>query len=450
MPNDRYRVDHLFLLIGTNPLPNYVAAKLLLRDPQSSQIVLVASVGTEGTRAALERTLKEEGYRYISSVQVEEANPADIRNKITEQARGLNGLVGLNYTGGTKAMSVHAYLALTALTNLHVQYSYLDARTLSLHIEGHGIETGVTLAAGPHVTPTVEQVLKLHSRETSLHSDLFWPIIAQALAEVHSDGQRADSWQAWIAETFFQDPNWPQPSNENEPLTGDEWRTWVRETFVHHEYKRRTWKKKSAVAQTPFNLPEALGDVREAFVRELCEPFPTTIRELMAAGRFDKVEELGKWLEGGWLETYVMQQVQAIQEQGIHRLNNVARNIHATVELANNEGATSKTEQAPLKQEVEIDVAFTRGYQLFVLSCSASKDRGLCKSKLLEAAIRAEQIGGAEARVALVCCNEQPRELEKEVLDVLGKRVRVFGRAHLAELKQHLADWITDVSPNQE
>ncbi len=29
IPNE-YKVDHLFLLIGENPLPNYLAAKLLL------------------------------------------------------------------------------------------------------------------------------------------------------------------------------------------------------------------------------------------------------------------------------------------------------------------------------------------------------------------------------------------------------------------------------------
>jgi hypothetical protein len=26
---ERYQTDHLFLLVGTNPLPNYVAAKVL-------------------------------------------------------------------------------------------------------------------------------------------------------------------------------------------------------------------------------------------------------------------------------------------------------------------------------------------------------------------------------------------------------------------------------------
>ena len=54
-------------------------------------------------------------------------------------------------------------------------------------------------------------------------------------------------------------------------------------------------------------------------------------------------------------------------------------------------------------QLFEFDVAATRGYRLFALSCTASSDKDLCKSKLFEAFHRARQMGGDEARVALLC-----------------------------------------------
>ncbi|MFN5863521.1 MAG: hypothetical protein ACK451_16365, partial [Pseudanabaena sp.] len=36
---DKYKVQHLFLLIGTNPLPNYIAARQLLTDGGTAYLV---------------------------------------------------------------------------------------------------------------------------------------------------------------------------------------------------------------------------------------------------------------------------------------------------------------------------------------------------------------------------------------------------------------------------
>ena len=50
VPN-QLRSEHLFLLIGTNPLPNWVAAKLLLRD--SGKLYLIHSATTSGVAERL-------------------------------------------------------------------------------------------------------------------------------------------------------------------------------------------------------------------------------------------------------------------------------------------------------------------------------------------------------------------------------------------------------------
>jgi len=47
---DKYKVDHLFLLIGENPLPNYVAAKTLLAEGGKPYLVF-----TEHTQKPAER-----------------------------------------------------------------------------------------------------------------------------------------------------------------------------------------------------------------------------------------------------------------------------------------------------------------------------------------------------------------------------------------------------------
>ncbi len=438
---ERYKVDQLFLLVGTNPLPNYVAAKLLVRDPQTATIFLIHSADTTSARDSLERELKREGYAQIISVLVEEANPANIRNQITTYAKSLQGLVGINYTGGTKAMAVHAYLALATLTTLRVQYSYLDARTLTMQIEGHGIRTTDTVPVGTHISLPVDQLLKLHSREITLDRSLFWPHVAQALADVHRNEQHADNWHAWVARSFFQEPAWPQAQSN------EAWRAWVREQFIEREYRRRTWVKKKDHDATPLELPEEFSAVRAALHAEAGQTPLNSLGDLRTLGGFKDLERLGKWLEGGWMEVYVMQQIQVLAKQDALHLGDVARNIIAKIKLKSR-SQLDKAEE--LQQEIEIDVAFTCGYQLFVLSCSTSKEKGLGKSKLLEAAIRAEQIGGGEVRLALVSCSVKPREIEKEIADVLGRRVRVFGRNHLHDLGNEVANWITDASRSQE
>ena len=54
-----------------------------------------------------------------------------------------------------------------------------------------------------------------------------------------------------------------------------------------------------------------------------------------------------------------------------------------------------------------------------------------CKQKLFEAQLRAGQLGGDEARIALVCCYDYPTDQLKKELDFVIKddaKIEVFGR----------------------
>jgi hypothetical protein len=94
----------------------------------------------------------------------------------------------------------------------------------------------------------------------------------------------------------------------------------------------------------------------------------------------------------------------------------------------------------------EFDVAFLRGYQLFALSCTTDTEPGLCKLKLFEAYRRARQMGGDEARVALVCCYEKPDKIKKAFISqIKDDKVKVFGSGDLANLSEELKTWIQEV-----
>jgi hypothetical protein len=103
----------------------------------------------------------------------------------------------------------------------------------------------------------------------------------------------------------------------------------------------------------------------------------------------------------------------------------------------------------PKERDFEFDVAAMRGYQLFALSCTTESKKGMVKSKLFEAYVRARQMGGDEARVGLVCCAPQDnpdnnpsliRSEIEETWDAKGK-VRVFGAEHLLQLPDCFRAW---------
>src|SRR5689334_9775184 len=107
-----YRINTLILLVGGNPLPNYVAAQLLAQP--TARLILVYSRGTGDQCGNLKKALEKKGYTIKDDdlVEVEESNPANIYSKVEKEVKKCTDSIGLNYTGGTKAMSVHAYRAL--------------------------------------------------------------------------------------------------------------------------------------------------------------------------------------------------------------------------------------------------------------------------------------------------------------------------------------------------
>lgn len=145
MPNlSDYQNEHLFLLVGKNPLPNYVAAKLLIKRGAKVYFVYSErtgdSSGTEDYKKRLVEKLKEQlGKVFFTPIDVPLVNPSDatcIRTAIKNQfeVKGDNEIpngssIHLNYTGGTKAMSVHTYRAIEEFGNKKnclSKFSYLD------------------------------------------------------------------------------------------------------------------------------------------------------------------------------------------------------------------------------------------------------------------------------------------------------------------------------------
>ncbi|HEY1349213.1 MAG TPA: hypothetical protein VGF67_06280, partial [Ktedonobacteraceae bacterium] len=448
-----YQVDHLLLLVGANPLPNIVAGRLLVAA--GGKVTLIYSKDTCTLAQRLEEWLKESP----GGVEVELAEPveetdADSVYRCVQEVLTNNGgraeqlkkvCAGLHYTGGTKVMSVHAYRALENWANersgqkREAIFSYLDAQTLCMRIKRANRDT-VSPSIGLKVKLSIKDLVKIHGWKWQRTSDRtplmpitepILPEIAAALLAIHQNSEHAEKWKHWLSHelapvartrSIAPFPVWIKDSEQSEKTTV------LRTT--------RNWKKRVPDLTLPWpdKLPQLCETMKKVLGQEKAE------RLKLAAGtqhgHFKEVKDFCQWLDGGWLESTVLSAL--CDCSAALQLRDCGMNLHLTP-------IGDKDSEAEMC--FEFDVVAMRGYQLFAFSCTTeSDDGGLLKQKLFEAYIRARQMGGDEACVALVCTADpqKVRKLEREMSHDIGRLVRlgVFGREKLANLSQNIEQWV--------
>jgi hypothetical protein len=415
---DDYKVQDLLLLIGENPLPNYVAANLVLKA--QGTIHLAHTTGTQRQAQQLKSVLQED-HIHCQALPLgdSEANASAIRQKIEQRIKHLDGSIGLHYTGGTKAMAVHTYQTLKE-HRPNAIFSYLDPRRLELCIDQTSGDPKRFKLAPDMLQIPILKLIKLHGWNELYSEPLDRPIqpeAAAAFAKFHADANTAKDWHDWCHTNLRKRPN------------GD--------------FKSRTNLNTIKIdLSSDTNFPKHPDIIRALQLLGMQENH-FSFQGIRDQAEFSDSIKFAEWVDSFWLEHYTLHEVQKIANQ---------QRIYDSVN-----SLTTKNPNTGEKK-FEIDVVFTRGYQLFGLSCTTSASKSLCKSKLFEAYIRAQQLGGAEARVALVCCTnpEDTHALKTEVVNVFTSinatpencKVEVFGREDLLTLSDKIAEWIQNVDRN--
>lgn len=394
-----YQTDHLVLLVGTNPLPNYVAAQLLLRP--GGKVHLLCSSGTQEIANRLANELKALTLNCRVQPHIDEGLPAEIYARTERLIDGLDSKlsVGLNYTGGTKAMSVHAYRATQAIHENKarmVVFSYLDPRKMALVIDGALDGRDAEIPVANALSTSVATIAGLHGVEFAKPSARLNDNVVDELRRLHQDG----AWRAWTRRCLYR-------ADRRDKLKSS---TDLREI------------------RPPASRFPSLNDVFSQLGAPKIDP---TIEDWTVACGFqnnsDGMTDFAKQITGGyWLEAVVERVLQSIKSET--RLFDIAMNLKRKVDT------------------FEFDVAATQGYRLYGISCTTDPSDGLCKSKLMEAYIRARQLGGDEARVALVCGSEYPDRVYsgfKSSNYVAEDAVKVIGKQGWDTLAANLKEWMT-------
>ncbi len=393
---DDYKADTLILIVGSNPLPNYVAAMLLAKD--DARIVFISTRTTEKFAHRIYDSVKAKrpGLRDAAFVEICEADRSKIIYALDDQLTPLikespNEVIGLNYTGGTKAMAAHTFDWVKNNVKAPV-FSYLDSRTFQMFIDKKDdMVSSKAFLVLESVKVSVPELMQLHGFNSQEVKD-----------SMKKQPQFSDASMHMV----------DYMKNKHK-----EWRCWC-----DNNLKKDNGKLKPTGALKGVILPK--GDIRKPFQFLSVENDAATLLDAVNACNTD-AEDLAKWLDGCWLEDYVLDRVAEVA--GDCRLTDYCRNIIV---------------ETP--KHFEFDVAFMKGYQLFGVSCTTSADKRLCKSKFFEAYIRTNQMGGDEARTALVCYYDKPEILQNELekdWDAKG-RIKVFGKDDIPSLKIKLKDWI--------
>jgi len=142
----------LLLLVGSNPLPNFLAALIL--KPES--ICLFFSLETEPVKNQLRKFLTAKvGKVVLCEKFIQDATDP---SKVREAFGTIFSDTHLHYTGGTKIMAAHARMAFRDSGGTNKQASYLDERKSVLRFDdGYEIDL-----SKEDLKLTIDEILGLH------------------------------------------------------------------------------------------------------------------------------------------------------------------------------------------------------------------------------------------------------------------------------------------------
>lgn len=394
--------DSIVLLVGTNPLPNFVVLDYFLRhNSKLNKIYLIYSeenrqINQSGTcdyakniETLLRKRYPNRQIQFFLIPLSDVSSPSTINydlNKKMKDKISSSTQAHLNYTGGTKAMGIHVYRWLEKLKP-STSFSYLNARNFRIIFDK---ENSSTADLRDEVNLTIDEMIELHGyiKETRIVHSYFKEALS-LFKELIENKRLGEFYKAYKRELF-------QKNNK-----------------LIEKIKDISNALKNSKAEEPLlRIVQAMPEEFRIYNKDGSFKEPSTNRQLKEAVTF---------LDGGWLEQYVLDMVK-------NNFSSSKLHIDSNIVIKKPDWQD---------QKFELDVILMNGYQLIGISCTTSDKKGLCKSKGFEIFLRTRQIGGEEAKAILVTRldEEQARALNSELkIDTGGgEAIMVLGDKDLKE-----------------
>lgn len=389
---------NLVLLIGTNPLPNYVVAKYFLKSfDYLKNIFFIHSSGNKFQSSTKEfadniiEVLKSDNS--LSNVSLMYLSLSDIENQKTNYSdlnSGFENLycnekVHLNYTGGTKTMGIHVYNFLKDKFKGNFENSYLSAKIFKLVNENGDL---ISDDLRKEVLLNFKDLIKLHGFIRTNNDFEYGFENAIEKFEEYIEKNEIDKYFESYDRTKF-------ISNSGKLI----------ETSDNLKRKNFSINGKLLEINNLFPKESQLFDSNG----QLQKPLPDN----------KKIKRTIEFIDGKWLEEYFFK----ILSENLPKNMQIYKNWEF------------RKPSWSLNLIFELDVIIINGYQLCGVSVTTLSKKAKCKHKGFEIIMRTKQMGGDEAKSILVTrLSEQPvRELQSELEIDTGntsKNILVLGTAH--------------------
>lgn len=411
-----YDYDVLILLMGTNPLPNYVVAKYFLKESNIKKIIILHSKKTCSYANMLSSIIHEELIKNGDSIDIvlksikDVGSATDIGDTIHERDVGEKDTVKvhLNYTGGTKAMAVHAYQSVKGKFS-YPTFSYLDARQFKIL---NYIEKDISTDLRKDISIDYETLIKLHLYQKHRDAD---------------DGLMKEDWlNKWKEKGVLEAVSELIGNNDNIKS--------FKEDLNEFNKKKNSDKYFVYKASSPL-LEILLAIIPENHAKYFQDSGDCANKESVKQARKD----VKTFIPGIWLEHYVWmvisQQLQLDEDVKEYERNLfISREIRKIKKEADKSDSDKEADKSVSDKEFEIDVILLNGYQVCGISVTTSPKERECKLKGFEVLHRVSQFGGDEGKAILVTLlnNDGVDRVQGDIDSVaLTDRFKVLGAEDL-------------------
>jgi len=429
----------LVLLIGTNPLPNYVVAKYFLRNNEKlERIWLICSEkhfkqsGTENIanniKDVIKKEIKFDSFREVLLKDVGSAT-AILQNlsiNFNERAFDYSNF-HLNYTGGTKSMAVHAYKYFETYGK-RCFFSYLDSRDFKLKDDDNLVN--ITGDLRKELGLSFEKLISLHGyKDYKQQENPVFTETLQKLEEFIIKGLLTE-YLKWknkiIRKIYYDEKGFIEKVNR----------------FISHNNLDDDMNIKKLKEEFSKETPESVNDLLKTLPEkwaimdnngELWIPHKNVSNKEFCSRLKPTIKG---FLDGKWLEKYVYDVI-------FHEVsrNQILKEFYEQGKIIIEENWEISKRQG--KKPFELDIIVLYGYQVCVISCTTGRSDSGCKNKGFEVIHRARQIGGEEARSILITCLEDNihRSVEdfyEDLKDVSGSKTHEFLVLGLKDLRPEI------------
>lgn len=390
----------LILLIGSNPLPNYVVASYLLNPrrqdkdtlPMIDKIMFVVSEETlsfaKNIKALLENQYSFSDFVF-ANLNKKHRESSVIRDEILTKLCELPdeiSTIHLNYTGGTKPMAVFAHQTILSFAkdkkNTLIT-SDLMPETFKLNTEIIRPESEDCIEVGnskifpeygdlrEYVEIGIEELLKLHNMAITSAGD----VMTSETIEQTGKWMNKNFWifddlkKAFAIDELRGKDSDKENSLKNKNIYENGLKSFFKLMKNGNDLKLRIFNDYFKSGGGSYWLEEKNGDYY--------------LRKSLLNVNYPALSFV-EFICGKWLEEYVLKAILDCGKSISFSL--VRKNVKVNKD----------------NREAEFDVILMKGYQLFLISCSTDSKIQRIKHKAFEALYRAEQIGGEHAQVIMV------------------------------------------------